>query len=132
MRRLLYVAALLMIAALVLAPAALADKPVQDLNCTFEKGETTCITTEESFYTTSAWVYSTWVYCGAYFTSERHNPQFKMFYQDWRTDITKTTTTVYRGKSNTILSSDTVTSESQPYKVGEPYPKDCINPGKNY
>ncbi len=74
-RRILWAVAVALVMALMLATTALADRPVADPNCTFEKGKTTCITTEESHRITSVWVQSTWVYCVNYFTSERQNQQ---------------------------------------------------------
>jgi hypothetical protein len=121
MKKLLMALSLVFVMALMLAPAALAEKPVQDPNCSFEKGNTTCTTTEKtgSYITTKTVGYG-YAWCGPYlrFTPATSN-------QDYQTDVYETKTTVYKGKSDKVESTETTTSEVGPYAVGGTYTLGC-------
>ncbi len=110
---------LVFVMAFMLAPAALAEEPVQDPNCSFEKGKTTCVTTKETSYFTTQQFDSVQRFCpgsGYKLVPLLHN---------YQTDVTETTTTVYRGKSNQVESTETTTSEVGPYPVGPYYAGSC-------
>jgi hypothetical protein len=81
--------------------------PTQDPNCTFDNGKTTCVTTEESFYLEPVALYET----------NRLDPCVETnpvtVYQDQRVNVTTTTTTVYKGKSDNVISSDPVSKETR-------------------
>jgi hypothetical protein len=81
--------------------------PTQDPNCTFNSGKTTCVTKEESFYLEPHALYQT----------NRLDPCVESnpvtVYQDQRVNVTTTTTTVYKGKSDKVLSSDPVVEETR-------------------
>ncbi len=101
---------------------ALAAPPASGPDCTFANGKTTCVTTEITDY-----------YIVRDYLKAVHDPVLCppdpeigdtgpfVTIQNMRTDEITTTTTVYRGKSRHVLSSDTRTEESQPYPVGKPY-----------
>ena len=119
MRRILVLLAVAALAAAVLAPAALAEKPVHEGDCTFKNGKTTCTTTtKRTVITTQQYDYV-----------QRFCPGvgYKLVpvLRDFQTDVTETTTTTYRGKGNQVESSETTTSEVGPYPIGTYYAGSC-------
>lgn len=110
----------------VIAPAALADKPVEDPDCSFETGKTTCVKTELVDSSTTPVVVGFGAegkLCEVYtqYSTGTQRSFFKAFvYQDYQTDTYETTTTVYRGKSDIVESADKTTSQTTK-PVGDTY-----------
>ena len=93
--------------------------PAQDPNCSFENGKTTCVTTKETSYTTTREFGEAQRFCPG------RGYVLVPLLRDYQTDVTETTTTVYRGKGNKVESSDTTTVEGEPYPVGTWYAGSC-------
>lgn len=99
MKRMLLLFAVVALMAAVLAPTALAEKPVPDPDCTFEKGKTTCVKDVVTSTTYGTEVLSQYRQsCG--FLSTRS----VTVYGYYKYDHYSTVTTVYRGKTDTVLS----------------------------
>ncbi len=131
MKKLVMLAAMLalVVALAVPAVAEVAEKPVQDPNCSFEKGRTTCVKTELVDSSTTAEVIkfgAEGVFCATYiYSNPRGAGAVRAFsrvyvYQDYRTDTYETTTTIYRGKSDIVKSEDKTTSQTTK-PVGDTY-----------
>lgn len=116
MKKLLVAIVVTLVVVLLVAPTAFAAKPAPDPNCSFDKGKTTCTETKlvNSYYSTEQVGWTT-DDCGGLF------PQRVPLLQDYRVDVYQTTTTVYKGKSDNVVSTDPKTSEDRS-PVGEPYP----------
>jgi hypothetical protein len=120
-RKFLVIVVAALTSAMMMATVAFAEKPAQDPNCTFEKGNTTCTTTEKTnSYITTKTVGSQYKYCGYYYWY-RSVP----VYQNYQTDVYETTTTVYKGKGDRVESTETTTSEVGPYTFGSQYLGSC-------
>jgi len=97
--------AVVALVAAVAAPSALAAKPTPDPNCTFEKGKTTCV--EDAItrtYEITDFDYSYTVGCGFLNAGTRYVDVYDVY----RADVYSKITTVYRGKTDTVLSTNTV------------------------
>ncbi len=122
-RKFLVVVVAALTLAMMMATVAFADKPAQDPNCTFEKGNTTCTTTEKTnSYITTKQVGTTYRYCSSYWYGYYKSVPV---YQNYQTDVYETTTTVYKGKSDRVESTETTTSEVGPNAVGSQYLGSC-------
>jgi hypothetical protein len=113
MKRMVFAVAVALVMAVMLAPGALAQEAVADENCTFENGKTTCT---ESVFSHSVWVATSHVDWG-------YDPSCgeTLIFQDYYADVYETTTTVYKGKSSRVVSTQTTLTQGEPYPYGEPW-----------
>ena len=110
MKRMLLLFAVAALTAAFLAPAALAAKPVPDPGCTFEKGKTTCVSTILTSSTPQTLTSSTFGGpCGLFGFGTLETVR----YREVQNNVYTTTTTVYRGKTDTVLSTSSEQSTEQ-------------------
>jgi hypothetical protein len=101
-----------MIGVVLFASVALADKPVQDPNCTFEQGETTCTQTVQTDSYIEARLQGTHPIKGC-------PGGINYVYQNFRIDTYETTTIIYRGMSDRVKSESTESFQTET-AVGSP------------
>jgi hypothetical protein len=105
MKRMVFAVAVALVMAVMLAPGALAQEAVADENCTFEKGKTTC--TESIFVR--------YEYDRTEIRSEWNGSYYQNVCYFYHYDAFETTTTVYKGKSEKVLSTSTRLTQGEPY-----------------
>jgi hypothetical protein len=106
LRKVLLLMGLSMIGVVLFASVALADKPVQDPNCTFEQGETTCTQTVQTDSYIEARLRGTHGIKGC-------PGGINYVYQNFRIDTYETTTIVYIGKSDRVKSESTESFQTE-------------------
>ncbi len=102
---------LVLVMALMLAPSALAAKPVQDPNCSFQKGKTICVGQTEQIGTTTELRYI------GNTTDYSDGCIYRVSYI-YLTPQYQTVTTVYKGRSTEVIYQDINYTQGEPYEAG--------------
>jgi hypothetical protein len=110
MKRMFLAVALSSLMAAMLSPGALAEPPVPDSNCTFENGKTTCTETVSvgNVFVRSEPEGYILVDCG-------YGDKLLPVHRNYYADVYETTTTVYKGKSDKVLSTETTQTQGETY-----------------
>jgi uncharacterized protein YpuA (DUF1002 family) len=113
MKRIMVLLTVALVVVALSAPAAMAQERVADENCIFENGKTTCT---ESVYSDTVFLQKTLLGYG-------YSPLCgeTQILQAYAIDYYYITTTVYKGKSSKVISTQTTEeTRGEPYPYGEP------------